>query len=125
MVRWPNLVPLGKITVTGGTPVALSINCGPLAGQTAAPGSGAGVAGTALRQIILTADSGNTGQIYLLPRGSNLGSNPGNVIACIPKGQTISIPYGQPFEGGILPENFVVDTDGSDTSSVYGTGIIG
>ena len=125
MTRWATLVPLGKISGTGGTPVSLAVNCGPLAGQI----SGANylsppVPGTPLRQIILTADGGNTGQVYLLPRGSSLGSNPGNVLACIPKGETVAIPWGQPFEGGILPENFVLDSDGTDAFVVYGCGIL-
>lgn len=118
MAKYVTLVPLGKISGTGGTPVPLSVNCGQLQGTIA------GVPGQALRQIILTADGGNTGQVYLLPRGSSLGSNPGNVLAMIPKGGTISIPYGQPFEGGILPENFVLDSDSTDAFIAYGCGVL-
>lgn len=122
MARWPTLVPLGNLAVTSaGSTVLLSANCGPLAGQLGAPGSGAGVPGTALRQIILT-NSSSTATAYLLPRGSNFSSNPGNVIAAIMPLQTIAIPHGQPFEGGILPENFCVD--GGAAVTVYGCGVI-
>lgn len=126
MARWTTLVPLGKISGTGGTPVALSTNCGALGGQVGSPQSYSNppVPGTPLRQIILTADSGNTGQVYLLPRGNTLAANPANVLACIPKGATVAIPYGQPFEGGILPENFVLDSDATDAFVVYGCGIL-
>ena len=123
MARWPTFVPFGKITVTGGTPLALSTNCGPLGGQTAAPGSGGGVPGTALRQIVLTNSTGNA-LAYLLPRGSTAASNPGNILAVIFGGQTVAFPYGQPFENGILPENFVIDADAATTISVIGYGIL-
>jgi hypothetical protein len=109
------------MTVTAtGTTTSLAVNCGPLAGQIATPGSNAGVAGTALRQIILTSTVGNA---YLLPRGSTAAGNPGNILAYLPKDVPVAIPYGQPFEGGILPENFCLDADTSSTI-VYGCGII-
>lgn len=122
MARWPTLVPLGTLTLaTPGTTVSLAANCGALGGQTAAPGSNAGVSGTPLRQIILTNSTAST-NAFLLPRGSTASGNPGNIIACIPGGATIAIPYGQPFEGGILPENFVLDCSAACT--VYGCGIL-
>lgn len=122
MARWPTLVPLGAMTVSAtGTTTSLAVNCGALGGQLGAPGSGAGVPGTALRQIILT--NGSVGNAYLLPRGMTAAANPGSIIAYIPKGAVVAIPYGQPFEGGILPENFCLDADTSSTI-VYGCGII-
>jgi len=122
MARWPTLVPLGNLAVTAaGSTVLLSANCGPLAGQIGAPGSNAGVPGTPLRQIILT-NSSTTATAYLLPRGSKASANPGNIIAAIMPLQQITIPNGQPFEGGILPENFCVD--GSAAVTVYGCGVI-
>lgn len=122
MARWPTLVPLGNLAVTAaGSTVLLSANCGPLAGQIGAPGSNAGVPGTPLRQIILT-NSSTTATAYLLPRGRTASANPGNIIAAIMPLQQITIPNGQPFEGGILPENFCVD--GSAAVTVYGCGVI-
>ena len=122
MARYATLVPLGNLVVSGaGSTVLLSVNCGPLAGQLGAPGSNAGVPGTPLRQIILT-NSSTTATAYLLPRGSVASSAPGSIIAAIMPGATIAIPYGQPFEGGILPENFCID--GSAAVTVYGCGIL-
>jgi hypothetical protein len=57
-----------------------------------------------------------------LPRGSTASANPGNIIAAIMPLQQITIPNGQPFEGGILPENFCVD--GGAAVTVYGCGVI-
>ena len=122
MARYATLVPLGNLVVSGaGSTVLLSVNCGPLAGQLGAPGSNAGVPGTPLRQIILT-NSSTTATAYLLPRGSVASSAPGSIIAAIMPGATITIPNGQPFEGGILPENFCID--GSAAVTVYGCGIL-
>lgn len=121
--RWPTLVPLGALVVaTQGTTILLSANCGPLAGQISGPDyTQPPVPGTPLRQIILCA-TGN--DAVLMPRGSTFTANPGNVIAYLPKGVPVAIPYGQPFEGGILPENFCVDVPASAASTVYGCGII-
>ncbi len=125
--RYNTLVPLGKITVTGGTPVALDTNCGALGGQlqsstTFQPST---QVATPLRQIILTnSSSSDAGNIYLLPVGKTFAANPNLVFACILPGQTISIPYGQPFENGILPENFVLDSDSGKSPIAYGLGIL-
>ena len=124
-LRWSTLVPLGKITVTGGTTQPLDVNCGALGGQITPATNPLSVQpkGTPLRQIILTADKGNGGQIYLLPNGYKASTGAAFILACIPPGDTAVIPYGQPFENGILPENFVVDGD-SGTNIVYGCGIL-
>jgi len=117
------IVPLGKITVaTDGTPIALSVNCGPLAGQLGAPGSNAGLPGTPLVQIILTAPATNTLGIYILPRGKTK-TNTDSIIAFINPGNSISLPSGL-VGSAILPENFVVDSDTSG-NIVYGCGFIG
>lgn len=120
MAKWPVLVPLGAMAVSAaGTTVSLAVNCGPLGGQIGnyqnptAPGQ-------ALRQIILT--NKGTGNAFLLPRGSTASGNAGNIMAYIPSGATVSIPYGMPFENGILPENFVLDGDAACT--VYGCGVL-
>ena len=121
MARWPVLVPLGQLSITGGTALLLSTNCGPLSGQI----SPIGLPGQTLRQIILTnTAAAAAGNVYLLPRGSTFAANPGNVIACIMPGQTQTIPGGQPFENGILPENFVLDSDSGKSPVAYGCGII-
>ena len=121
--RWPTLVPLGALVVSGaGSTVALSKNCGSLGGQlqsstTFQPNA---VPGTPFRQLILT--NKGSGNAFLLPVGQTAAVNTATIIAYIPSGQTIYLPNGQPFENGILPENYVLDGDGACT--VYGCGII-
>lgn len=128
MSRYTTLVPLGAITVTAtGTTTLLSVNCGPLAGQVGNPQSYTNppVPGTPLRQIILTNSSATATDIaFLLPRGMTAVANPGSILAAIIPGQTIAIPYGQPFEGGILPENFCLDIAAGTNVVVYGSGIL-
>lgn len=123
MARWPTLVPLGALTVaTQGTTVLLSANCGSLAGQV--PGANyldPPIPGTPLRQIILTATGADA---VLLPRGNTFTGNPANVLAYLPKGVPVAIPYGQPFENGILPENFCLDAASATPTTVYGCGIL-
>jgi hypothetical protein len=126
--RFPNMVPLGKITVTAGTPVPLSTNSGPLAGQ-AGPitdYNNPPLPGQALRQILLTADAGNaTGtMIYILPRGYTASANPGLILAAIAPGQSVPLPHGFLAGESFLPENFVVDCS-TGTASVYGVGFPG
>lgn len=124
-LRWPTLVPLGQITVAAaGTPVSMAVNCGSLGGQTwTVPYNydNPPISGTPLRQVIITNQGG--GNIYILPRGYTASANPNFIIACIPAGVTLAIPQGQPFENGILPENFVIDADTSG-AILYGCGII-
>lgn len=116
MPKYATLVPLGALAVaTQGTTVSLAVNCGPLQGTVS------GLPGQALRQIILTA-TGN--DAVLMPRGTTFTGNPGSVIAYLPKGVPVAIPNGQPFEGGILPESFVIDIPASAASTVYGCGIL-
>lgn len=124
-LRWSTLVPLGKITVAAGTTQPLDVNCGALGGQVTdiTKPLASQPKGTPLRQIILTADKGNGGQIYLLPNGYKASTGPQFILACIPPGDTVVIPTGQPFENGILPENFVLDAD-TGTNIVYGCGIL-
>jgi hypothetical protein len=124
MARYNTLVPLGAMTVSAtGTTTLLSVNCGPLGGQVGNLNDyqHPPVPGTPLRQIILT--NGNVGNAYLLPRGKTAAANPESIIAYINKGATVVIPFGQPFEGGILPENFCLDADTSATI-VYGCGVL-
>lgn len=121
---YANLVPLGKITVTtAGTPVLLSTNCGPQAGQVTT-GPTPPLSGQPFRGIVLTAPaSGNTGNVYLLPRGKTA-SNTESIIAAIEPGTTVPIPYGTLWGSGILPENFVLDAD-TNGNFVYGYGVRG
>src|ERR1017187_1506470 len=121
MTRWNTLVPLGNLVVSGaGTTISLAANCGPLGGQTGTDWNNPPVPGQSLRQIILTNAGG--GIAYLLPRGNTASANPSNILLSIPSGATVYIPNGQPFENGILPENFVLD--GSAACTVYGCGIL-
>lgn len=125
--RFPNLVPLGKITVTtAGTPVLLSINSGPLAGQIGDPKNynNPPVPGQALRQVLLSADADNTKNVYVLPRGYTASANPALIIAAIAPGQTIALPHGFLAGESLLPENFVVDAD-TDGGILYGVGFSG
>lgn len=123
MSKFPNFQPLGLITITtAGTPVALSINCGTLGGGVGGTPQNPPLPGSPFRQIVLSCPAANTLLVYLLPRGSVASTNPGNIITVIGPGQTVPVPYGGPFENGILPENFVVDADTSG-SKVYGYGI--
>lgn len=123
--RFPNILPLGKITVTTpGTPVSLAVNCGDLQGQTGGTQSSPPVPGSPLREMVLTADSNNTTgkNIYILPRGYTASANPGLIIAALAPGQSLALPNGQ-SQLGMLPENFVVDADsGATTANLYGCG---
>lgn len=118
---YPNLVPLGKIVVTtAGTPVLLSINCGPQQGQVTT-GPTPPLSGQPFRGIVLTAPaSGNTGNVILLPNGKSK-TDVGFIIAVIEPGQTVAIPYGVLQNSGIAPENYVLDADTSG-NFVYGYG---
>ena len=60
----------------------------------------------------------------LMTRGSTFTGTVGNVVAYLPKGIPVAIPHGQPFEGGILPENFCIDVPAAAASTVYGCGIL-
>lgn len=123
MARYVTLVPLGNLVcATQGTTIPLSTNCGALAGQVGGTQSNPPLPGQALRQLILTA-TGN--DAVLMPRGTTFTGNPGSVVAYLPKGVPVAIPHGQPFEGGILPENFVIDVPAAAASTVYGCGILG
>jgi hypothetical protein len=125
MTYFPNIQPLGLLTVTApGTTTALSANCGPLAGGTVGTPSNPPLAGTALRGIVLQAAANtNVGNVYLLPRGSTLAANPGNVMAVIPPtGVPVPFPYGVLLDNGILPENLCLDADTAG-NVVYGYGI--
>lgn len=130
--RFPNLVPLGKITVTtAGTPVSLAVNSGPLAGQVGNPKdyTNPPVPGQALRQVILTTGpasgtGANVGNMYLLPRGYTASANPGLILVALAPGQQVALPHGFLSGESLLPENFVVDAD-TDGGVLYGVGFPG
>ena len=123
-LRYANLVPLGRCPVTAaGSPGQLYYNCGPLGGQTAAPGSNAGVPGTAIQQFTLQAGN-NSGNLYLLPRGKTAAGNPEAIMAILFPTGSITFPAGLGGPG-LLPENLVMDTDAvSGTQYFYGYGVL-
>lgn len=123
-MSYPNITPLGSLTVTApGTTTLLSANCGSLGGGSTGTPSNPPLSGTAFRGIVLQAASPtNVGNVYLLPRGSTFTGNPGNVIAVIPPNTIVPVPYGTLLSNGILPENFCLDADAAG-NTVYGYGI--
>ena len=131
MTYSPNIQPLGKMGVTAaGTTTLLSVNCGPQAGATSNPGGQPPyvpfLGGRPFRQFQLTADSANTGRIFLLPRGQTATGNPGSIIDVLTPGLTRTYPFGVSDSSGYLPENFCLDTDAaSGTQYTYGSGFRG
>jgi hypothetical protein len=122
-LRWPTIVPLGKLNPTGpGTTVNLALNCGSLGGQVQNQGTPQVIAypGTPLRQLVLT--NTGAGTAFLMPKGQQAANRPDLILAAIPSGSILYLPNGQPFEGGFLPENY--DLDCSAACTVYGCGII-
>ena len=125
MPKYPNLQPLGKITITVGGNVLLSVNCGQQQGQTSTPSPGTPfVTGKPFRQMVIQADVGNTKNIYVLPRGKTLSANPDQIIIALAPGATVPLPYGLTNSSGYLPENFCFDTDQANNIA-YGCGIMG
>jgi hypothetical protein len=124
MSKFPNIQPLGQMTVTApGTTTNLSINCGLLGGGASGSSTNPPLPGSALRAIVLqSTPNTNVGNVYLLPRGSTFAANPGNVIAVVSPGQTVAIPYTGVIQNGILPENFVLDADTAG-NVVFGYGM--
>lgn len=129
MGKYPNLQPLGALTVTApGTTTLLSANCGPLSGGTMGTWQNPPLPGSALRGVVLQAAIQNVGNMYLLPRASVAWSgsppvfNGASIIAVIAPGQTVPIPYGQLLDSGLLPENFCLDADTAGNTA-FGYGI--
>jgi hypothetical protein len=124
MSQYNALVPLGKITITAaGVTVPLSVNCGPYGGQTGTYPNPP-VPGNAWRGFEIEADSGNGGKIYLLPRGKTAVANPEAILAVIGPGGSLVFPQSSMSGVGVLPENFVLDTDGTNAVA-YGYGALG
>ena len=119
--RFPAVCPLGKLTVTAaGTTVPLSTNCGPLAGGVGGTVNSPATAGTSLRQVVLYPDKANTGQVFVLPKGYRASANPALIIAVVAPGIPVTLPPSG-SQLGMLPENFVLDTD-TASQVVYGCG---
>ena len=121
---YKNLIPLGRLTVSAASATTLlSANIGPQQGQVGTQTT-PGRAGAAFRQMRLAADKGNTGQVFLMPRGLTVSANPGAILAVIGPGQQITIPDGVMAASGFLPENYCLDTDTAG-SVVYGMAVTG
>lgn len=124
--RYANVVPFGKCTVSApSTTTPLSVNCGPLGGQVISQANPLPVPGTSCQQFTLQADAGNGGNLYLMPRGATFAANPNLVLAQLPPGASIPFPFSAGGGPGLVPENFVMDTDAaSGTSAFYGYGVL-
>ena len=125
MSNYPSIQPLGVLTVSApGTTTLLSANCGPLGGSATGTITSPPLPGTALRTVVLQANTQNVQNVYLLPRGKTFTGNPESVIAMIPpSGVPVSIPFGVLLANGILPENFCLDTD-TGGNVIFGYGIV-
>jgi hypothetical protein len=122
--RYANTVPFGKCTVSApGTTTPLSVNCGPLGGQVASQTNPLPVSGTACQQFTLQADAGNGGNLYLMPRGATFAANPGLILAQLPPGASIPFPFSAGGGPGLVPENFVMDSD-LGVCVFYGYGVL-
>jgi hypothetical protein len=74
----------------------------------------------------IQADPGNSGNIYLLPRGKTASANPGSIMAVIGPGGFLPFPAASMLGVGFTPENFCLDTDAaSGTQYAYGYGTLG
>jgi len=121
-MSWNNIVPLGKATVASpGATVRLSVNCGPLAGavQNKSTPLAPATVGRKVQQFTLQAASSNSGNLYLLPAGKTVTANPDQILAVLPPGSSIPFPVASAGGPGLLPENFVFDTDASGTFYGY------
>ena len=124
MSQYNALVPLGRLSVvTAGTTIPLSTNCGAYGGQTS---TGSYVPGNAWRGFMLQAAPGNGANLYLLPRGKTVSANPDSILGVIGPGGSLVFPMSGMSGAGVLPENFVLDTDAvSGTNIAYGYGTLG
>ena len=126
MTQFNALVPLGRLSVTvAGTTIPLSTNCGPYGGQQGTDWKNIPVPGNAWRGFMLQAAPGNSGNIYLLPRGKTASANPESIFGVIGPGGSLQFPQSNMTGVGVLPENFVLDMDGSGTQICYGYGTLG
>jgi hypothetical protein len=66
------------------------------------------------------ATGANTGNIYILPRGYTAAANPALIILALAPGQIAALPPSG-SQLGMLPENFVVDSD-TGPNVLYGCG---
>ena len=126
MTQYSALVPLGRLTLTAaGATVPLSTNCGSYGGQQGTDWKNIPVPGNAWRGFYIQAAPGNSGNLYLLPRGNTASANPGAILGVIGPGGSITFPQSSMSGVGVLPENFVLDMDGTGTQLAYGWGTLG
>ena len=115
-------VPFGKIAISAaGSPAPLSQNCGPFGGAVSGPNYlNPPSPGCAAQQFTIQAFPGNSGNIYLLPRGKTAAGNPEAIFCVLFPSGAVTFPEGLGGPG-LQPENFVLDTDaGSGTQYAYG-----
>ena len=126
MTQYNGLVPLGKLSITPGTPTPLSTNCGRYGGEQGTDWKNPPVPGNAWRGMEIQADPSNDVNIYLLPRGKTVAANPESILASIGPGGSLQFPSSSMLSVGILPENFALDADTSVNPQVaYGYGTLG
>jgi hypothetical protein len=111
--------PLGKMTITHGTPVSILVNVGAqVAGQ-----SDAGVPqvmpggrkfNSMVTQIIFSAPTSNTADVFVQD-GNVAGPDVNRTVLCVPKGTTLALPMGTETQSGnIDPSRYYVDGTTSD-----------
>lgn len=110
--------PLGLITVIeSGTAVALTLNVG-------RNGQGPMHLPRRIRQLILSADPRNTGNVYLVMSGYTH-RNTNGVIVVLPPRQIAALPHGCLLEGtAVNVDNYYLDAeidgDGAYATAIYG-----
>src|SRR5208283_4044666 len=127
MSQYSSFVPLGQISITAaGTTTALSVNCGNYGGQQGTGWKNPPVPGNAWRAMVIIADTGNSGNLFLLPRGKTAAGNPEAIFGKIGIGGSLPFPNAVMLGVGFTPENFVLDTDAtSGTQLAFGYGVLG
>jgi hypothetical protein len=111
------LSPLGRFSITAGTPVALNSNTGPQS-------QGALKMTKRFDQLLISTPTANTGDVYLVWGNNAAASNPNNILAVISPGKTVPLPNGLLINSKLNIDNFYFDsTTGTQVAAacvVYG-----